>query len=404
MPLASAGVGHREAVLRDAHAPMIDYGLRPHEFVERYAEREPYLQRRALRDAPFAWSELDAALQRVEPTAPLVQLFNGGPLAEERYTDVVLELGAPRRRLAKRRFYGELRAGATLVVNGFEHYSPTALRLCADVGRFRSAPTVGNAYLSIGGRGTFGRHWDTHDVFALQLLGRKRWQVFAPTFPLPLGMHRSEGNGADCPATPVLDCVLETGDMLYVPRGWWHLVLPLEGPSLHLSVGTYAATVHDYVSWACARHLPGALAARRSLGAAASAEDINAAVDALRTIALSGAARAEFEREAIGRERSRTELHTELHLALGAEGLERGDVLSINAAHRLDATAGEVAVRGGRLRLHPLARSIVAALGDGPLSLESLCLKLGSAHPGAIQAAVLDLCEHDVLTIVREVE
>ena len=171
---------------------MIDFGLTAGEFRERYAEREPYFRRLALRGAPFEWAELDAALQRVEPTAPIVQLFNGGPLAEERYTDVVVELGAPRRRLAKRRFYGELKAGATLVVNGFEHYSPTALRLCAEVGRFRSAAAVGNAYLSIGGRGTFGRHWDTHDVFALQLLGRKRWQVFAPTFPLPLGVHRSE--------------------------------------------------------------------------------------------------------------------------------------------------------------------------------------------------------------------
>jgi len=379
---------------------MIDFGLPAGEFRERYAEREPYVQRHALRGAAFEWAELDAALQRVEPTAPIVQLFNGGALAEERYTDVVPELGAPRRRLAKRRFYAELKAGATLVVNGFEHYSPTALRLCAEVGRFCSAPVAGNAYLSIGGRGTFGRHWDTHDVFALQLIGRKRWQVFAPTFPLPLGMHRSEGSGTDCPATPVLDCMLETGDLLYVPRGWWHHVLPEEGASLHLSVGTYAPTVHDYVSWACARHLPAALAARRSFGAAAGA-DLDAAVDALRAVVLSAASRAEFEREAASRERSRTELHTELHLALGAAGLEPGDVVSINAAYRLDATAAEIVVRGGRLRLHPLARSIMAALGDGALSLEALCGKLGSDHRGEIRAAVLELAEHDVLTVVR---
>ena len=162
--------------------------------------------------------------------------------------------------------------------------------------------------------------------------------------------------------------------MLYVPRGWWHHVLPQEGPSLHLSIGTYAPTVHDYVSWACARHLPAALAARRSLGAA-SADELDAAVEALRAVVVSAAARAEFEREAAGRERSRTELHTELHLAVGADGLEPGDVVSMNAAHRLDATATEIAVRGGRLRLHPLARSIVAALGEGPLSLEALCVR-----------------------------
>jgi ribosomal protein L16 Arg81 hydroxylase len=378
---------------------MIDFGLTADQFHERYAEREPYLRRQALHGARFKWAELDAALLRVEPTALFVQLFNAGPIAEERYTDVVMELGTPRRRLAKRRFYAELKAGATLVVNGFEHYSPPALRLCAAVRRFRSAATAGNAYLSFGGRGTFGRHWDTHDVFALQLIGRKRWQLFAPTFPLPLGMHRSEG-AADCPATPVLDCVLETGDMLYVPRGWWHHVLPQEGPSLHLSIGTYAPTVHDYVGWACARHLPSTLAARRSLEAA-NADELNAAVEALRTVVLSAAARSEFEREAAGRERSRTELHTELHLAVGADGLGPGDLISMTAAQRLDATATEIAVRGGRVRLHPLARSIVTALGDGLLSLEALRGMLGSEHEDEIRAAVLELAEHDVLTIVR---
>jgi ribosomal protein L16 Arg81 hydroxylase len=380
---------------------MIDFGLPADEFRERYAERETYLKRLALRGAPFAWAELDAALQRVEPTAPIVQLFNGGPLAEERYTDIGLELGAPRRRLAKRRFYSELKGGATLVVNGFEHCSPTALRLCADVRRFRNAPTAGNAYLSIGGRGTFGRHWDTHDVFALQLIGRKRWQVFPATFPLPLGMHRSESAGADCPAAPVLDVVLETGDLLYVPRGWWHQVLPTEGPSLHLSIGTYAPTVHDYLSWACARHLPSALAVRRSLGTIATEEELDAAVDALRAVIRSGAARAEFERDAASRERSRTELHTELHLAIGADGLEPNDLISMNAAYRVGATAGEIPVRGGRLRLHALARAIVAALGADALSLDALRAKLAGEDLAEIRNAVLDLAEHDVLTIVR---
>src|SRR5512145_3077642 len=162
---------------------MIDFGLTADQFHERYAEREPYVRRQALRGAPFPWAELDAALLRVEPTAPYIQLFNAGPIAEDRFTEVVPELGAPRRRLSKRRFYGELRAGATLVFNGFENYSPAALRLCAAVRRFCGAATAGNAYLSVGGRGTFGRHWDTHDVFALQLIGRKRWQVFPATFP-----------------------------------------------------------------------------------------------------------------------------------------------------------------------------------------------------------------------------
>ena len=243
---------------------MIAFGLTPAEFQQRHLEQQPLLAKRALRE-PFPWSELDTALHQIEPTAPVFQLFNAGPVGEERYTDLIVELGAPRRRLNQRRFYAELRGGATLVINGFENHSARGLRLCAELGRFTGWRTVGNAYLSVGGRGTFGQHWDTHDVFAIQLIGRKRWLVYPPTFPLPLGMHRSDGSGHACPATPVLDCVLEARDLLYVPRGWWHQAIPFDEPSLHLSVGTYGPTVHDYLTWACGAHLPAALAARRSL-------------------------------------------------------------------------------------------------------------------------------------------
>jgi len=58
-------------------------------------------------------------------------------------------------------------------------------------------------------------------------------------------------------------------------------------------------------------------------------------------------------------------------------------------------------VRGGRLQLHALARAIVAALGADALSLDTLRAKLAGEDLAEIRNAVLDLAEHDVLTIVR---
>jgi hypothetical protein len=376
---------------------VIDFGLTEQDFRETYLEQRPRLQKAAVRGEPFAWSELDAALHQIEPVHPSFQLFNGGPVREEQYADVISELGAPRRRLHKRRFYEQLRNGATLVVNRFENYSLRAMRFCNDVRRFSGLPTAGNAYLSIGGRGTFGRHWDTHDVFAVQLLGRKRWLVYPPTFPLPLDMHRSEGSGAICPPTPVLDCVLETGDLLYVPRGFWHHVMPLDGPSLHLSVGTYAPSVHDYVLWACARYLPAAVAARRSLTSAVDRSDLESALQALGEVVLSGGARAEFEREVASADRVRSPLATELFLFAGADGL--GDAVLSLSAQRFDRERSEVLVNGALLRLHPLSRSIVAVLASGALAIEDLCARLSAEQPDAIRAAVLDLVQHDVVSI-----
>lgn len=380
---------------------MIDFNLTPNEFREKIFEKEPRLWKGALHGEPFSWAELDAALHQVEPVPPVFQLYDGGTVPEDQYADVVGELGAPRRRLNKRRFYARLRGGATLVVNRFENYSLRALALCNEVHGFSGWRTAGNAYLSIGGRGTFGRHWDTHDVFAVQLIGRKRWRVYPPTLPLPLDRHTSEGSGAVCPTTPVLDCLLETGDVLYVPRGFWHHVIPTDGPSFHLSVGTYAPSVHDFLMWACARRLPAAIAARRSFTAAVQRRDLEEALGALRDIVLSAAVRADFEREIAGSERVRSALDTELFLASGTDGLESGATLRLNFALELDPGESEVRVNGTRLRLHPLPRAIVASLAAGPLAVESLCERLAPERPETIRAALLELLLLEIVALER---
>jgi len=380
---------------------MIDFGLTPHDFRGRYLEKQPLLRTAAAHGEPFAWRELDGVLHQIEPSAPIFQLFNGGPVPEEQFTEVFAELGAARRRLNKRRFFEQLRNGATLVINRFENYSVSALRLCADVGQFCESPTVGNAYLSIGGRGTFGKHWDTHDVFAIQLLGRKRWQVFEPTFPLPLAMHRSDGSGHACPAEPALDCVLEQGDVLYVPRGWWHHAIPFDEPSLHFSVGTYAATVHDYVMWACGRHLPTILAARRAMAATVGRGELESVLRALGEIVVADASRAEFERGIAGAGRVRSAFDTELFLSAGAGALQGRAIVRLNAAPPADPERSELSINGARLRLHPTGRAIVAALAAGSLRIEELCERLSHERPEAIRAAVLELAQHEILAIER---
>jgi cupin superfamily protein len=379
---------------------VIDFGLTPAQFHAEYFEKRPYLRKGALGSEPFAWSELDDVLHAIAPAAPMFQLWNGGPIDEARYADRVLEFGAPRLKLDRRRFFAELEAGATLVVNRFESHCRRALRLGAEIGRFADAPTVGNAYLSIGGRGTFGRHWDTHDVFALQLIGRKRWQVYSPTFPLPLGRHTSRDSGHSCPPTPALDCVLEAGDLLYVPRGWWHHAIPFAAPSLHFSVGTYAATVHDYVLWACARHLPAFADARRSLTAAVGPGELDDVLSSLRDAVLDGAHRAEYEREIAGSRQPAAEIHSKLFLSAGPAGLRDGALITLNPGHTRDPKTSDLVVNGARLRLHPLTQSIVAALEPAAaLPIEALYERLPRERREAIRAAVLELALHEIVAL-----
>ncbi|MGW7411266.1 JmjC domain-containing protein [Streptomyces sp. NPDC054863] len=75
-------------------------------------------------------------------------------------------------------------------------------------------------------------HRDDGDLFALQLGGAKHWQVYAG----PSDGHWQPVR-EDEPGPPVLDTVLRTGQVLYVPRGFAHTAEAADGaPSAHLTV------------------------------------------------------------------------------------------------------------------------------------------------------------------------
>ena len=248
-----------------AEAPRIDFGLNEAEFSAKYFEQRPYLHRGGLLDRSLDWDELEAMLHTLEPTETGVQLFSQGLVPSPTYTDTRAEFGLLRRRISKPHLYNHLSSGSTLVINRVENHSIHALRLCSEVRRFSGHPATSNLYVTFGGPGTFGKHWDTHDVFVLQLAGRKHWKVFEPTTPLPLSHQTSERSATACPSRAVLDIALEEGDLLYIPRGWWHEVVPLNVGSIHLSVGVYAVTAYDFLMSTLARELAEDTALRAAL-------------------------------------------------------------------------------------------------------------------------------------------
>ena len=276
----------------------IDLGLTPAEFRERLFEKDCWLARAALpaRDR-FGMAVIEEVLSSVEPVSPVVQLFDRGRISEGEFTKWMFAGGNPRRCLDER-FTKRVANGATLVLNNLEAHSPDARRLCEEVNRLTGFPTLSNAYVSFGGDGSFGAHWDTHDVVVLQLVGRKRWRVNPPTFPLPLPAQTSRRSGLSAPACWALDVVLEAGDALYLPRGWWHEVTPLPEPSLHLSVGVYVPSVFDALNWICQRVLPQELSARRGvIDEATTLGDLSAMVEALKTSLGDAAIMASLRRE-----------------------------------------------------------------------------------------------------------
>ena len=378
---------------------MIEFGLSRREFRASYFEQQPHHFRGVLQERPFTWSSVDRLLHTVEPAGQTLRLFHHGQVPEQAYTDEFVEIGKPRRRLNKPKFYEYLQRGATLQLNWLERYSVEAKRLCLEVGRFAGAQTSGNAYLSFSGDGTFGKHWDTHDVFAIQLIGRKRWRVFAPTFPLPLTLQSHDRSGHRCPAEPSLELTLEEGDVLYLPRGWWHHVVPLQGGSFHFSVGCYTPKVFDYLVQTAAKYLEQHVGARRSFSPDDYRETVEDLLGQLKPVLLDPANAAGFERDFIGRERMSAEFNLAF-LDSPASALPDSALLSLAtfSAPRLDG--GVLVVNGAPVSLEPVSRAVVAALsGCNALSVGELCARLQNTSPDATRRAVLDLARHDVVTI-----
>ena len=83
-----------------------------------------------------------------------------------------------------------------------------------------------NAYLTPGGDSQgFAPHYDDIEAFILQLEGRKRWRVYPPPNKaemLPRFSSRDYTEEDMEGTAPVIDTVLEPGDILYMPRGWIH--------------------------------------------------------------------------------------------------------------------------------------------------------------------------------------
>ena len=295
---------------------MVDFGTTPQEFHDTLLEKKFHLRKAAHQERPFTWPDIDALLNQIEPVEPFFRLFADGPVPAETYTQEVTESGLRRRRLVKDRFTRLMTGGATLVINRMEVFSAAARRLCAEVERFAGYQTTANGYITFGGQGTFGKHWDVHDVFALQLIGAKRWKVFPPTFPYPLSNHTNGQIRHQCPPTPVLDCLLETGDLLYIPRGWWHQTTPLDQPSFHLSVGLFVPTLFDYVMWVCSRFLPQDQIARKGLLGPECMNDLAAAMQSARTMALDPAHVAEFMQMIADQRRSTADIDTSIFSSL----------------------------------------------------------------------------------------
>jgi hypothetical protein len=223
----------------------------PAAFVRDHWARAPLLRRGAGPggfDDLLSLDDVDRILATTSPRVPFFRMVKDGrPLPPSAYTKSGRIGSVPLSDLADPgKIFGQFAAGATIVLQGLQRFWAPLAVFSRDLERFLTHPVQVNAYLTPPASRGLGVHHDTHDVFVLQVHGRKLWQVWDAAVPFPLGHQTKLPPGADDPAeAPLVEAKLAPGDGLYVPRGFRHAARTATDASLHLTVGMLTYNWND---------------------------------------------------------------------------------------------------------------------------------------------------------------
>ncbi|WP_312855078.1 cupin domain-containing protein [Agromyces agglutinans] len=244
-------------------------------FADRYWGREALLSRASeLGDGPdgagdsadaagfadlFSADAVDELVTRRGVRTPFIRMAKeGSVLPASAYTGsggFGAEVGD---QVASDRVLARFADGATIVLQGLHRLWPPIIDFTRALVGELGHPVQVNAYVTPPGSQGFDPHYDTHDVFVLQISGEKHWRIHEPVHVDPLAsqpwsQHR-EAVARAALDEPAIDAVLRPGDALYLPRGWIHSATAGgDATSVHLTIGMSAYTRADVVQALVAR-------------------------------------------------------------------------------------------------------------------------------------------------------
>lgn len=142
--------------------------------------------------------------------------------------------------------------GASVVMNDVDSLTPGLTAVSAALEGAGLGKAQANVYISWQSHKAFHSHFDTHDVWAVQVEGEKYWNVWEGRAEWPIAHPVFKGLGQehhDRAKGKLRGKVLvKTGDLLYLPRGWYHDALAEAPTSVHIAFGVHAPLGMDLVN------------------------------------------------------------------------------------------------------------------------------------------------------------
>ena len=196
----------------------------------------------------FSWSQLNDALAEHRFVPPRLRLEqNGADVTKGLFSTRPHRRGPGLQDLDARVLNERLRHGATLIIDAVNEVSQPLRSLCAALAAEFACACQANLYTCWGTTQGFDVHWDDHDVFVIQLEGQKRWALYGSTHAA--ASRREPHRQPERPETPCQEILLTPGDILYLPRGYWHAAAGLGQPTMHLTIGLTRKIGADLLHW-----------------------------------------------------------------------------------------------------------------------------------------------------------
>jgi ribosomal protein L16 Arg81 hydroxylase len=223
----------------------------PDDFFRNQWERKPlHLSRGDAHyyDGVLTNDDLESIISSADLRYPAILLArDGGYVPQEAYTKNIQQGRESFNGVADvAQIQSEYRSGSTIVLNALHRTWAPLRKLCESLEHDFTHLVRANAYLTPADTPGFAPHYDTHEVFVLQVAGSKRWRVFQP--PLALPHHTQPFSPAGYVPRPLLELELKQGDLLYLPRGYVHAAHTSQVHSAHVTIGISVYTWVDLLS------------------------------------------------------------------------------------------------------------------------------------------------------------
>lgn len=191
--------------------------------------------------------EISDYLERQDIFYPSVRIVkNGKEIPNGEYTLKSTPIGHHRKDgiINTDKAFALFNTGATFVIQGGQRYFNNLSHCSLELSQKFNSPVQANLYITPDKSQGFNPHWDTHDVFVLQISGTKTWHLYG--FEKELPTKNQAFVSKDYKKEPIQTIQLSPGDFLYVPRGYVHDAMADDGISSHITIGVLSFTWARY--------------------------------------------------------------------------------------------------------------------------------------------------------------